>query len=488
MAPTQVRPAERREAASTERFKPLALMAMCGTCMVLVAACVSSPGVVSPPFDVPAAFSASGTTALPDSWWTVLGDERLDAMVEEALSGNFTLRAAWDRLDQMWALAARSAADLRPTVDGSVGVSRSTSETSDTDRSSETAYSLGLSASYEVDLWGRLRASRDAARFGALATAEDLAATAMTLSAEIANTWYQLVEAHGQLRLIDEQLKTNTDYLDIITVRFRRGQASATDVLQQRQLIEATRGNRIQAEATVGVLEHALAVLLGRTPGDAAFPTSSALPAVPALPETGLPAVWLQRRPDLRAAALRVQSADRELAAAIAERLPKLALSLSADSSAEALQDLFDNWLASLAANLTAPLFDGGSRRAEVERTRAAASEALNDYGQTLLSALQDVEDALALERAQADYLATLETELELSASATEQTRERYIRTGADFTRYLTTLISHQSLQRTYLASQRQRLGYRIDLYRALGGSWPLSRPAPLTPADSPDE
>ena len=128
-------------------------------------------------------------------------------------------------------------------------------------------FDLALAVSYEVDLWGRIRSTHDAARLDVVASRQDLHAAAITLTAEVAQTWYKLIEQRGQRRLLDEQIKTNQDYLEIITLRFRRGKASATDVLQQRQLVESTKGERVQAESAATVLVHQLAVLLGRPPG-----------------------------------------------------------------------------------------------------------------------------------------------------------------------------------------------------------------------------
>jgi len=443
-------------------------------------------GPTASPIPLPARFSASGASALPDAWWTAFADERLSALVEEALAGSFTLRVAWDRLDQARALAAKSGAGLWPELGGSAGVSRTVSKAGGAERDYQTGYALGLGAAYEVDLWGRVRAARDAARLDALASEQDLRAAAITLSAEIARAWFQLVETRGQLRLVDEQLATNEDYLEVITLRFRRGRASATDVLQQRQLVQSKKGDRHQLRSAIEVLEHRLAILVGRPPGRLELAVPEDLPEAPALPETGAPAIWVRLRPDLRAAELRVRAADRDAAAAIADRFPRLALSLQAETSAERVRDLFDNWLAGLAANLTAPLLDGGERRAEADRTRAAASEALNSYGQAVLQALGEVEDALTQEARQEEYVASLAQELALSAEATEQTRQSYIRTGSDFTRYLTTLIGHQRLQRICLESRRRRIEYRINLYRALGGALPPARPGPHSAAPLP--
>ncbi|MHC4718364.1 MAG: TolC family protein, partial [Planctomycetota bacterium] len=272
---------------------------------------------------------------------------------------------------------------------------------------------------------------------------------------------------------------TNEKYLEVIRSRFRRGQASAADVLQQRELIESNRAERVLAESAAGVLANQLAVLLGRPPPAAKLEVPEVLPEAPPLPRAPLPAQWIRRRPDVRAAELRVQAADRRVAAAVADQFPRLALAASADTTDQQIRSLLDNWVAAVLANLTAPLLDGGMRRAEVERTKAVASERLHAYGQVVLTSVREVEDALAREAKQAEYVESLNKQLKLSKQAMEQTLANYVKGAADFTRYLTTLLSHQRLQRTYLAAERDRLLYRIDLCRALAGSWALERPSP---------
>ncbi|MCD4824200.1 MAG: efflux transporter outer membrane subunit [Phycisphaerae bacterium] len=446
--------------------------------------CTSKNVWINPPVTLPQAFSSEGKDAMPEKWWTAFGDSQLDSLIEQALRGNFSLRVAWDRLDQAQAVSAKSGAPLWPSLDGSAGASRSvTKQTLETPKGSTservyaTKYSLGVVASYEVDLWGRVRSTRDASLLDVYATQEDLHAAAVTLTAEIAHTWYQILEQHEQLRLLGEQIQTNEKYLEIVTLKFRRGQVSVVDVLQQQQLVESTKGENIMVASAVKVLEHRLAVLVGRSPGSLDLKPTEKLPELPPLPRTGCPAEWIRRRPDVCAAELRVRAADRRVAAAIADQFPKLGLTITAETSAEQIRNLFDNWLASMAANLAAPLFDGGLRRAEVERTRAVISEQLNSYGEVVLRSLGEVEDALSQEARQAQYIVNLRKRLKLSKLSTGQMLENYTKGTASFTRYLTTLLSHQQLQRTHLQAERELVGFRIDLYRALAGSWTLERP-----------
>ena len=454
----------------------LACMALLSQLAVL-ASCTPEVVPVEPPVALPEAFSAQGEAPTPGKWWTAFGDAQLNSLIDQALQDNFSLRIAWDRLDQARAVAAQSGAPLLPSLDGNADASRTVRKASGVGRTYNTDYSLGLVASYEADLWGRVRSTHDAEQLNAYASDEDVNAAAVTVTAEIAQTWHKLIEQRGQLSLLDEQIKTNQTHVDVITLKFRRGQVFATDVLQQRELVESSRGDRVLVESGVKVLEHQLAVLSGRSPGSVVFDVPEELPSLPPLPATGLVADWLRRRPDVRAAELRVRAADRRVAAAIADQFPKLGLTINAETSAERVRDLFDNWLAGLAANLAAPLFDAGQRRAEVKRARAAVSEQLSSYGQVVLNSVREVEDALSQEASQARYVASLVKQLELAKRSTDQTLENYTKGTMDFTRYLTTLLSHQQLQRSHLQSRRDLVLFRIDLYRALAGGWELPRP-----------
>ena len=450
--------------------------------LFLLAAVGSScaPGTreVRPPVALPGSFSQGGSARLPARWWEAFDDPALKRLEEEALRENPGLAVVWSRLRQAEAIARKVRAGLVPALTGTAGFSVSRRRTPPPGGDSTREFSLRLAAGYELDLWGRVRSAARAADLDAAATAEDLQAAAVTLSAEVADTWFRLVEARGELRLLDEQLETNRRLLEALTARFRRGLVSATDVLQQRQLLESTRSERVRIEAEAKALENQLAVLLGRVPEGYKAPRGESLPALPPLPATGLPADWVRRRPDLRAAYLRVRAADQRLAAAIADQFPRVSISAAATASGEKLQGVFDNWLTNLALNLAIPLFEGGRRRAEVDRARWAAAESLHRYRQTLLTALAEVENALQREEHQRRFLQSLQRQLELSKSAVEQIRENYIKGVADFTRFLTALISHQRLERTHLQARRDLLLVRVGLCRALAGPWELTPPA----------
>lgn len=448
--------------------------------LVVLSGCATTMPERSAPIQLPAQFSAADHTqdAGPGAerqaqWWTALGDPALDGLVGAALEGSFTLGMAWDRLAQSDALVRRARAGLFPTLDGQA----SAGYTADSERPDAASFLLGLSASWELDLWGRVRSTRDAAAFDALALTEAVRAAALSLSASVARTWYSVVEARGQLALLESQLEINRQILEVVGLRFGRGQAVASDVLRQRQLVESVLGEQARARSTLGVAEHQLALLVGRAPGTLEIPGTTSLPDPPALPDAGIPADLVQRRPDVLQAMRQVQAADSRVAVALAERFPRLSLSASGSTQSASITGLFTGWLANLAANLLAPIFDGGSRRAEVVRARAAASEAVGAWGQAMLVALTEVEDALLQEAEQRRYLTSLDAQVELGRLATERARESYSLGRSDYLSVLDALSTWQALQRTHLGARADLLRFRIDLSSALAGAWELERP-----------
>jgi len=411
---------------------------------VLLSCAVTRSARLTPP-DLPAAFSSSGNVTLPEKWWTGFEDERLDQLIESSLSRNPNLLAAWDRLEQVRALARIEGADLWPTLDLNASAGRSF-RGGDTVQRAGNDLSIGAAAAYELDLWGRLRAGRDAAVLEASAAEEDLQAAALSLSATVAITWYRSVETRALLALLDEQLATNQKILDLVTLRFRRGQVGAPDVFRQRQLVEANRGDIQRSLATARTLAHQLAVLTGNPPATPVAMPDSGLIELPALPDTGIPATLVQRRPDIRRSLLRVEAADARLAEAIASRFPRLSIFAAGETSGEKASALFRNWFSSLAANLIAPVLDGGRRKAEVARARADLSELLRLYEAAILTSMQEVEDALARERQQRAYITSLEHQLELAQRVASLVEERYTKGAADYLRILDALQSRQAL------------------------------------------
>jgi len=248
------------------------------------------------------------------------------------------------------------------------------------------------------------------------------------------------------------------------------------DVLRQRQLLESTREQRAVAESRMQVLEHQLAVLLGRAPQKGRDYTNGSLPEIPPLPDPGLPVGLIRRRPDVISAYQQLQAADMDWAAAISSQYPRLTLKASLNTSEDKVTDLFQNWAHSFAGNLVAPLLDAGQRKAEVGRTKALRRQRLYEYGQAVLSAFQEVEDALIQEKKQRERIRSLEEQVRLAGEAYNRLRIEYFNGVSDFIDVLTALTEKQQLQQDLLSTRLFRLEYRIALYRALAGGFHTKR------------
>jgi NodT family efflux transporter outer membrane factor (OMF) lipoprotein len=449
--------------------------------VLLLTGCSPQVSRQAPPLQPQGGFSGSGQEQLPEQWWMAFEDQTLDSLISRALAGNFSLQTAWDRVDSAYAVARKAGAALVPQVDADIGIGTQKSRINSRTDSSQ-SYNLGLAASYEVDLWGRIGSITTAAELDAQASTEELQTAALTLSAQVAATWFQLLEQRGQVEILGQQIRTNEKTLEIISLQFRTGQVGIADVLQQRQVVETQRGELALTTSRAQVRQNQLAILLGISPTNFTQATTENLDELPPLPSTGLQSDLIENRPDVRAAWLKLQAADKRVAAAVADRFPRLSLTGRASTTSEEIENLFDDWLASLAANLLAPIIDGGRRRAEVERTESIASEALHQYGQTVLDALLEVEDALTREKRQLEYLISVDRQLELAGQATERIRDRYLNGAEDYQRVLTSLISEQRLQRTRLTAKRELFENRVNLCRALAGGWEMTRQPEKTP------
>lgn len=497
-----------------------------------------------PEGELPDQFSLGDAAGVqPTPWWYDFGSEPLNELVDEAMQENLTLRQFWARLDQAGAVATQAASGLYPQLDyggnagyrrtvvdvdgerpsfrsrirdaavsgaarglnnviqqrlsgadagtGSNGASGSgggvssfTGSSSDRvpDRvvTETKQFDLSLAAAYEVDLWGRIFTQYQAAEFDVGATREDLEATAITLAAEVTDRWLRIMEQQQLERILLEQLETNNTYLDLVELRFRNGLVSALDVYQQRQAVSEVRRQIPLVQASQQVLRQELAVLLGKLPTTLVDMGEYELADVPPLPPTGIPAELLINRPDVRAALSRLQAADYRVASARADLLPALRLTGGIGYSTVNIRHMFDDWFVSVAAGLTGPLFDGFRRKAEIERTLAVVEERLAEYRLVVLTAIQEVEASLVEENRQREHLAALGEQLQNAQDALREASARYRRGLTDYLPVLSALERTQALSRMIVNSRRELLTIRLNLYRALGGTWTRELQAPI--------
>ena len=468
------------------------------------------------------------TVPPPDQWWKAFGSEELDALIDQALEGNLSLKQVAARLTQAEMLARQADAakypDLNATGDisatrrrvdtgasvdaldaanqqlgalntllggsssgipsslsGDIRSAQSRLQAAETlladppDSSVTTvshSYKFGLSSAYEVDLWGRVYARSQAASLDLEASREDLYAAMLSLSGTVVRQWLAIAARRHELHLVQEQLELNKTSLELMELRFRNGMATALDVYQQRQIIAQTNSLIPPLEEAVQTAQYELAVLLGKPPQDEVEVHADTLPEVGALPDPGVPADLLARRPDIRAAGLELQAADWRVTVAKADRLPALRLSASASYGADEWGLLFDNWMATLAAGVTGPVFDAGRRKAEVMRTQAVVEERLLAYRQKVLESVKEVESAMMRETKQQEYVDALGRERDTARATYGQALDRYKQGIIDYLPVLTALTQLQTIERRMLQARQTRLERRIQLYLALGGGW----------------
>lgn len=455
-----------------------------------------------PPVELPGRFQQTGgdevpagdaELASPDRWWLAFGDPELVGLVERALARNFQLRAAWARVAQAESGVMAASSAYWPQVSASLDVSRRRSivvfGALGQQEFEVNGFGLSVPVTYELDLWNRIGAQVAAAGLEVLATRDDVESLAMTVAANVAERWLDVLQQRATRRLLTDQLEANREQEELLILRFGLGLGTALDVYQQRQQVEATEAQLATVDAQETVARQQLAVLVGEMPGVFAerigqLDEAEVLPMMPPLPTTGIPSELLLRRPDVRAAQRRAAAADWRLGSAIAAQFPTFTFSGSFGLSSPTLEGFVSAFVYSIASSLLAPVLDGGRRAAEVQRQRAVVQEQLQNFAQTLLTAVLEVENALALERQQMVNIENLGQQLAAARATLEESRRRYAEGLSDYLPVLTALTAVQRIEQSRLAAERQALSQRVQLVRALGGAWSTDlRPPDLGPA-----
>ncbi len=440
-----------------------------------VAACTDFHTELENPADnlVPESYSSitsPGQYSTP--WWLSFNNPELTGLIESGLENNFTIQQAWARLSQAAAVAKQAETGLYPSLGTTADAAHYRSKTSNSGEITSDDFSLGLTAVYEIDLWGRVKSMQQAAEHSAYAKREDLHGAAMSVSGEIAATWLELISTRQKIEQLYKQLELNTRLLELVELRFRSAKAGALDVYQQNQTVTAIEGGLITLHGNEQVILHQLAVLTGRPPGTELNISQVKLPTISPLPPGGLPAELLVQRPDVRSAGYLLEGATWSVAAAKADRLPSLQLSGNFTYNSSGLSSLLDTWILGLAAGLTAPLIDNGARKAEVERSEAVVKEYLASYRRTLLNAILEVEDALVQEQQLRKGITNIHRQLELTQMAYREATWRYLNGRSDYLPVLREQINLITTQQDRITLEKDVLLARVAVCKALGGSW----------------
>ncbi|MFC1495048.1 efflux transporter outer membrane subunit [Thermodesulfobacteriota bacterium] len=429
---------------------------------------------IKPTESLPDSFSEGPALPPIDCWWEQFENSELEQFIDEALSGNLTLKMAWSRLDQARQLAKIAGAGSYPGLDSGFSTQQSDFRGSLPPGSVKRIrdFSVTMTLSYQVDLWKKIKNSRLSAVLDFEAGREDLEATALAITSGVAELWASLAEQDAYLQLLEEQLEVAESYLELVEARFGRGLSSAVDVYQQRLHVENIKEQFPVTRMQQKLLKNQLALLLGKQPTADIYLAGSELPMIKGLPPMGIPAEILRDRPDVRAAELRLFAADHRVATAVADRFPSISFSVTGGSQAGTVSNLFEQWFTNLAGNIMAPLFDAGRRKAEVKRNQAVVRERFYQWEAVLLNAFSEVEDALAGEEGLSETYSSTIKQVELARRTLDRSRALYVNGLTDYLTVLTSLQSLQNLQRVEINTRKSLLSNRIKLHSALGGSW----------------
>lgn len=487
--------------------------------LLTLAGCSLTPSMQTPEAeqDLPKRFSsAPGDTTLPAAvpdtaryeatrWWTTFGDPTLTALVDTALTANFELQSARARVEELASRFRIARAPLFPSVsaNGQVSYQNQPANTgiggvlrggdgeeeqpSDGDPADDggeqtpdrfefTDYQASLGVSYELDFWGRVRSQRKEALNQYFATAADLQTARISVVGQTISTYGQIASLQRQVHLGHRLTELLEQRLQITEDRYARGLASSFQVSSVRQALQATRSEQPDLESQLYDAESRLAVLLGRFAGEeqSLLPKSVDAPLDLSPVPAGLPADLLMQRPDVRAAAHRLEASRQEIGAARAEMLPRLSLTGQGGTQSSTLSSLLDidQRFANFVGQLTAPLFQGGRLRANLDAAEARYKQQAASYQQTVLTAFQEVQASLVAYNKQRRRYRDVQKQVAAAREAFQTQRDRYERGIGDV---IALLDAERTLAetRTRLAGVRlATLNTRLALHRALGGSW----------------
>ena len=440
----------------------------------LLSSCATAPAPINVAVPVPTAWlGASGALPIERNWWRGFGDPVLEHLIDEAIKRNLDLRQASERLAEARALSSAQHSAALPSLDLAAGSTRSRSISDVSGRPYlATGHQSQFQAAYELDLWGRVAALSTATDAGAEAARTARDATALSVAANVASSYFNLRLIDAQLELARRTLASREQSLALARSRHERGYASALESAQAEAELRATAQAIPQWELAAQRLERVLNVLLARVPGpvDRGAPLLSL--TARGVPDAGVPSELLRRRPDIISAEFQVAAADAQLAAARAQMLPSLRLSavLGTVGSSALRNDPIGIW--SLGGSVLAPIFNGGRLQSLAMASASRREQALIAYERAVLASFAEVESQLAAFKFHREQLQHAEAQ-QLAVEGALHIAGRRYREG--YASYLDELLA----QRNLFSVEQQVLHLRTDLlltevgiYRALGGGW----------------
>lgn len=473
-------------------------LALC-LCLPLLASCMMGPDFQRPAAKVssqwlgqpPAPKAASPEEQNLAQWWTIFHDPQLTSLVERGMQANLNLRMAESRIRQARASLGIAGADLGPTANASASLTRSRTPGSASRPVTVTGnlYQMGFDAGWEMDLFGGLRRGVEAAGADLDATVESRRDLLVSLSAEVASDYLNLRSLQQRLAIARQNLTAQQHTTDLTRQRFSAGFASKLDVVQAEALAATTAGQIPLLEAQIRQTIYSLSLLLGGEPSTllAELAPEAALPAALATVPLGLPSDLLLRRPDIRMAEAKIHAATARIGVAKADLFPKFTISgtlgLQNSTLTSTLNRSSTAW--SIGPGMNWPLFDMGRGRANLELSKAVQEEQLLAYRQTVLTALQEVENALIASTKEEEHRQAMAQAVAANRTAVELATALYTAGQTDF---LTVLDAQRSLYAAEDALAQSTGTVATDLvalYKALGGGWQTEEPAASEGSDS---
>ena len=448
------------------------------TAFLLLAGCAVSPAYETPTAAAPQTFkeAAGWQPAVPADtlergpWWTLFGDAQLNQLAEGIDISNQNVAAAIASYEQARALVREQRASLFPSVNLTGSGARSGGGG---EQQTNNNFKAAIGASWEPDVWGKLRAGVTGADASAAASAADLAAARLSAQGELATNYFSLRQSDAQIALLNATIDGYKRVLEITSNRFNSGIAAKSDLLQaQTQLANAQIDLSSQTRARAQ-LEHAIAILLGKAPSDFSLAVAPWTLTVPEVP-LGVPSTLLQRRPDIAAAERRVAVANEQIGIARSAYYPSLNLTGSYGSGASRVGDLFNasSSLWSLGVSAAQTLFNAGATTASVDAAKAGHEAAVARYRQTVLAAFGAVEDQLSATRALAEQLALRQQASSAADQVEQQMLNRYNAGQVGYTDVVTAQVTALSARRSLVQAQADRQTTAVALIQSLGGGW----------------
>jgi multidrug efflux system outer membrane protein len=458
----------------------------------VLAGCMMGPDYQRPAVEAPRAYryAPQATAQTADTeWWKQFGDPVLDQLIVEALANNQDVRIAAANVERAAAVLTQTRSPLFPQVGYGASAGRyrfsesGTTALPDGMSNPTSYYSVLAGASWEIDLWGRVRRQTEAAQAGVFATEAARRGVILTLVAQVATSYVQLRGYDEQLAVAQRTLETYKASLVITRDKFEFGQVSQMNVAQVQSQVETAAARIPQIRTQIALTETALNQLLGRNPAPVSRGKSIrelTLPAVPA----GLPSELLERRPDILQAEQQLAAATAQIGAAKALYFPTISLTGSLGTGSRDLGDLFSGpgriW--SFVGNLTGPIFTGGAIAGQVAQTEATQKAALANYQRVIQNAFADVDQSLATRGEVAEQIAAQERLVKALQDYSELARLLF---DGGYAPYSTVLQAEQQLfpeELNLAAARAQLFASLVSIYRAMGGGW-VTEAAKAAPA-----